>query len=272
MRQAKATPLKHQISWPTDRSLPRKRMGLIPVSLLSQFVSTLTCHHGLHPLYCCSCLSPSDQSRSPRPRLSAYHRLFTQIPEDRPYPALLFRTIPSETTPNGPRSFIRWAVVDQPDGAGELVQTVVSTDNATLYLALPHPTLLAVYLLEPRKRVYLIDLATLGCEGLEARQNFNPSQLRAQYEDQREKKEPTLDIGRLPSLRGLLESPAVSKVLFDCRDVASVLKERWGVWLMGGVWDVQLMELTERQGRTPVNYHLRDVKCVEARDLRTCLE
>lgn len=154
----------------------------------------------------------------------------------------------------------------------------------------------------PTNRVYIVDLATLGQVGLEARQNFSLEQLRAETSDTTspgigvdvDTRRHSLDVGRLPSLRDLLESPSIEKVMFDSRVVAAALgrkrrrsrREECGcVSVMRGVADIQLMELAGRRmegaagGWEIHDYRRRGgdgggiVKTVnKPRDLRGCLE
>lgn len=183
--------------------------------------------------------------------------------DDRPYPSLVFRTASSERGPFAPRSRLRFCLVDTQDGVGELVQAVVSTDDAVLYLdvvaaAVADAPLLLVINLHPTDRVYIVDLgAGAGAGGgallLDAMHDLSTAQLGGGGG--------AGDLGplALPSLRGLLESPAAAKVVFDARAVAAAL---CGVALRG-VLDLQLAELA---GRPAYSHRVR------LRDLRACLE
>ncbi|ROW11944.1 hypothetical protein VPNG_05216 [Cytospora leucostoma] len=168
--------------------------------------------------------------------------------EDRPYPCLFFRSVPSETTWSmGRTRSTKFCVVDTQDGVAELIQTIVSVDDAVIFLFL-HGSLLAVHP-QPSTRVYIIDLDLLGPSALEARQNFSPDQAAAaatadgvdypQYPRWN-------DVCRLPSLRAIFESPTIPKVLFDCRGAMSTLHRRYRIELRG-VEDIQLMESAGRR-------------------------
>lgn len=169
----------------------------------------------------------------------------------------------------------RYCVVDTADGLAEMIQTIVSTDDATLYLDVveqqQQQQLLLAILLQPNNRAYVVDVGVLGGggRGLDARQEFALVQLTAslggggggappdENQDQDEDDEEgaaaarrlarrkSLEVGTLPSLRGVLESPSVAKVVFDATRVAAALDEAYGVSLRGAA-DVQRMEQTGR--------------------------
>lgn len=233
-----------------------------------------------------------------------------QIPSARPFPCLLSRAFPGERTPWAQScSRLRYSVIDSLDGLAEMIQSIVvgggggddDDDDIALYIylhhhlqrphqrlddGLPPPLCLAVYP-HPGERVFVVDLSALGRAGLEARQGLSLEQLRAgagvaDAQQQRQRGLVGFDVsGRLPSLRGLLESPAVAKVAFDARGLAAGLWERHGV-AVRGVRDVQLMELAGRREQTEAAAAELGVGVTVAsacgggrarpRDLRTCLE
>ena len=95
-------------------------------------------------------------------------------------------------------------------------------------------------LAEPREKVYLIDVTTLGREAFDA----------------------VGSDGR--NLRNILESNEIIKVFFDIRNDSDALYSLYGIHVRG-IWDLQLMELATR------NFAKRCVnglaKCIE-RDSR----
>ena len=99
---------------------------------------------------------------------------------------------------------------------------------------------LVTVLVEPRERVYMIDVTTLG---------------RDAFDD-------AGSDGR--SLRNILESSEIIKVFFDIRNDSDAMYSLYGVHVCG-IWDLQLMELASR------NFQKRCVnglaKCIE-RDSR----
>lgn len=135
-------------------------------------------------------------------------------------------------------------------------------------------SLLAIHL-HPSDKIYLVDLKTLGPEGLEIRHDFNPIQLHATAcldttPDPRQQS--LLDIGRLPSLRGLLESPSISKVVFDSSKTAAALDTALAITLRG-LQDIQVMELAGRPLPAVLYFHRKDIgRRAESRSLRCCLE
>lgn len=178
---------------------------------------------------------------------------------------------------------LRYCVVDTTDGLAEMIQTIVSTDDATLYLDVVEQqqqqqqqqrVLLLAILLQPNNRAYVVDVGGLGGggRGLDARQEFALVQLTAslggggggappdENQDQDDDEEgaaaaaaaarhlarrKSLEVGTLPSLRGVLESPSVAKVVFDATRVAAALHEAYSVSLRGAA-DLQRMEQTGR--------------------------
>ncbi|CAN8103665.1 unnamed protein product [Discula destructiva] len=226
-----------------------------------------------------------------------------QTCEDRPYPGLIFRAVSGERTPGAALALskTRWCTVDTPDGLSEMIQSVVSTDDASLYLAFqPEGHLLTIHV-HPTDKVYLIDLQRLsGTEALELCQTFSTAQLHAMTTTPPSRPDNThedvdnnnnnnnnnnndsahperdhgslLDFGRLPSLRSLLESAAIAKVIFDAPKTVRALHMAYGVAL-GGVQDIQLAELAGRPLRI-VLFHRMDVgrRTAALRTLRCCLE
>lgn len=166
----------------------------------------------------------------------------------------------------------RFCVVDTQDGVAELIQTILSVDDAVLLLFLRGP-LLAVHL-QPSSRVYIVDLELLGPAALEARQRSSPAQAAAAAEAVGKPPDPRWDdVCRLPSLRAIFESPTIPKVLFDCRGAISTLRQRYEIELRG-VEDIQLME---GAGRRPpqaqqLHFHRNRVGAPGLRELRSCLE
>lgn len=179
--------------------------------------------------------------------------------------------------------------MDTADGLAEMIQSIVSTDEATLYLDVVQPFAykkvegqhpLIIILLHPNERVYVVDLSTGA--GLDTRQDFALVQLEAVVGRDDLARRRSLEVGRLPSLRGILESPSVIKVVFDSGSVAAALSIHYGVSLRG-LTDLQLMELIGRPlDATALDprlaFHRKFVvarphrRAVELRDLRACLE
>lgn len=182
------------------------------------------------------------------------------------------------------RSKLRFCMVDTQDGLGELIQNIVSVDGVVLYLGTQGTKagIIMIRLYPDDDRVYIFDLKTLGSGVFEKRSNFCMAQLRATttgwYPDSESEpnyanhQRESLEVGRLPSLRDILESPVITKVVFDSWGVAAALFRHHGIRLCG-VCDIQLMELA---GRLPLLagqlFHRKNVHRVEPRDLRTCLE
>lgn len=324
-QQTMASPLetrqvRRQISWHRDTSLPwsSRQKGHTPVSqthfnLPPPNLFSQTCCH-LRRFFC----FPS--SRKPKSTNQHHHRPPAAHPSTsaRPFPSLLFRAVRDERTPGTPpRTKVRWCVVATLDGLAECVQAVVSTDDAELYVHLHHEHSSGPVPTPARSRVdwlvvhlrggtgssttagavYIIDLPLLGRAGLEARGMFSVAQLEASYRHAAttrtsadastlfEREGTSLEVGRLPSFRGLLESPAISKVCFDALPVVSALGREYGI-AMRGVGDVRIMELAGRRSRSlsgsgsgwgelesQLGYRKRDAReKVRPRDLRTCLE
>lgn len=129
--------------------------------------------------------------------------------------------------------------------------------------------------LHPNDKIYIADLQNLGPKGLDLRHDFNPAQLQSTTclnTDPDPRRQSVLDIGRLPSLRGLLESPSISKVVFDSKATVSALSTATGITL-GGLQDIQVMELAGRPLPALLYFHRKDMaRRVESRSLRCCLE
>ncbi|KAJ4420708.1 hypothetical protein N0V82_004147 [Gnomoniopsis sp. IMI 355080] len=199
-----------------------------------------------------------------------------QVSENRPYPALIFRAVPGEQTPGVSKSKTRWCMVDTHDGLGELVQSIVSTDDALLCLDFQEQGSLLVIHLHPNDKIYIVDLQTLGAEVLELRHGFNPAQLHSSTTCLEIAPDPRgqslLDIGQLPSLRGLLESPSIHKVVFDSKKTAPALDAAFAVTLRG-LQDVQVIEITGRPLPASLYFHRKDIgRRIDSRSLRCCLE
>lgn len=129
--------------------------------------------------------------------------------------------------------------------------------------------------LHPNEKIYIVDLQTLGLEGLDLRHGFNPAQLHSTtcLDIEPDPRRPSLlDIGRLPSLRGLLESPSIHKVVFDSKKTAPALNAAFAITLRG-LQDVQVIELTGRPLPASFYFHRKDIgRRVDYRSLRCCLE
>ncbi|KUI61001.1 hypothetical protein VP1G_08183 [Cytospora mali] len=194
----------------------------------------------------------------------------SSITEDRPYPCLFFRSVPSERTwAMGRTSSTRFCVVDTQDGVAELIQTIISINDAVLYLHFQGP-FLTIHL-QSTNRVHIIDLQVLDPAAFEVRQNFSPAQAAAtsgvKGSDTRWN-----ETGRLPSLKAILESPYIPKIVFDSRDTTSTLYQRYRIRLCG-LEDIQLMELIGRTLPTQdLRFHRKGAMVPELRDLRRCLE
>lgn len=209
----------------------------------------------------------------------------------RPYPSLTFRSPPHEgrtpgTTPPPNSQVTRWCVVSTLDGLAECVQSIVSAadEEAVLYVFFYPAACGDLLVVNLQCTVYIINLTLLGGRaGLDARGTFSMSQLEASIGTPIPSKScdarRSPEIGILPSLRGVLESPAVSKVCFDTRSIVSALSWRVHGVVMRGVGDVQVMELAGRRSRSSgeSDYARRAPVCEKKvgsmpRDLRTCLE
>lgn len=131
--------------------------------------------------------------------------------------------------------------------------------------------------LDPDDKIYIVDLQTLGADGLDARHDFNPAQLHATAaglarEPDHRRQQALLDIGRLPSLRGLLESPSISKAVFNSTQTAPALSAALGITLRG-LEDIQVVELVGRPLAALLYSPCSDVgRRVGSRSLRCCLE
>ncbi|KAK7731824.1 hypothetical protein SLS53_008645 [Cytospora paraplurivora] len=168
----------------------------------------------------------------PRDRSLRNKQALSSTSEERPYPCLFFRSVPSETTWSmGRTRSTRFCVVDTQDEVAELIQTIVSVDDAVLFLFL-HGSLLAVHL-QSSNRVHIVDLELIGQEALEARQKFSPAHAAAAAAEGLHHPEYPMwnDVCRLPSLRAIFESPTIPKVFFDCRGAMSTLRQRYKIEL-----------------------------------------
>lgn len=186
-----------------------------------------------------------------------------------------------------------------------MIQSIVSTDDAVLYLDViqsvfhthsqqaQSQNLILVILLHPNDRVYIVDLSALGGNGgiggktaglFDMRQDFALVQLEATVGRNDLARRRSLEVGKLPSLRGILESPSVGKVVFNAGTAASSLSRQYSV-LLRGVTDLQLTELAGRSPAIPsrLAFHRKFIatcpplppppRCrAMLRDLRMCLE
>lgn len=167
----------------------------------------------------------------------------------------------------------RFCVVDTQDGLAELIQTIVSIDDAVIFLRLRGPFL--VVHMQSTNHVHIVDLLVLGETVFGTRQNFSPAQAAATvvkgHDDGRDPR--WSDIGLLPSLKAILESPSIPKILFDCRPTTAKLHQRYRID-MCGVQDIQLIELAARPNPPTrhLQFHRKGLRAPELRDLRRCLE
>lgn len=129
--------------------------------------------------------------------------------------------------------------------------------------------------LHPNDKIYIVDLQKLGPEALELRHDFVPTQLHSTTCLDTELdplQRVLLDIGQLPSLKGLLESPSISKVVFNSEKTAPALQAAMGIRLRG-LHDLQVMEMTGRPLPASLYFHRKGMaRRVESRSLRCCLE
>lgn len=189
-------------------------------------------------------------------------------------------------------------MVDTQDGLGELVQSVVSTvnhhqglrisrlglpqrtdiipqDDALLCLNFETQGSLLVIHLHPNDKIYIVDLHQLGPAALELRHDFVPTQLHSTTSVHTELdplQRSLLEIGQLPSLKGILESPSICKVVFDSEKTAPALKVALGITVRG-LQDIQVMEMAGRPLPASLYFHRKDFgRHVKSRSLRCCLE
>lgn len=129
--------------------------------------------------------------------------------------------------------------------------------------------------LHPNDKIYVVDLQKLGPHALELRHNFVPTQLHSTTCLETELdplQRVLLDIGQLPSLKGVLESPSISKVVFNSEKTAPALKAAMGITLRG-LHDIQVMEMAGRPLPASLYFHRKGVsRHVGSRSLRCCLE
>lgn len=167
----------------------------------------------------------------------------------------------------------RFCVVDTQDGMAELIQTIVSIGDTVLFIYIHGPCL--IIHLHFTNRVHIVDLQVLGPTAFESRQSFSPAQAAATVATGPDiSRDPRWsDIGRLPSLKAVLESPSIPKILFDCRPTTTTLHQRYRIGLCG-VQDIELMELAGRPNPSiqHLQFHRKQVRVSELRDLRRCLE
>lgn len=185
--------------------------------------------------------------------------------------------------------------------------------TTALYLAYHAPEDLLAIHLHPTDKIFIVDLPGLGGKNaLDLRAPFNPAQLlhattttstsmttaatatankgsphhhtnkHDTNTDTDARKTSVLEIGALPSLRGLLESPTLTKVVFNSTDTVRALSAAaaWGVSLRG-VRDIQIAEVAGRP--MPLFHHRKLATTANAdhrgraattklRTLRACLE
>lgn len=269
---------------------------------------------GYYLCHSCLCLIPTACQTTKHIHQLTQHN--TMASQNRPFPTLIFHAILDERSEGATYlSKMRWCTVDTPDGLAEMIQTIVSAPDSndgrgdkkttTLYLAF-HQDLLAIHLY-PTDKIFIVDLPSLGdTAALDLRAPFNPAQLlHATTATTPEKStttaatgsqpDPTkddikaidarngvqrnsvLEIGALPSLRGLLESPTLPKIVFDSSDTVRALSNTWGVSLRG-VRDIQIVELAGRP--VPLFHRKANVDrrvggagaATKLRTLRACLE
>lgn len=159
----------------------------------------------------------------------------------------------------------KFCVVNTQNGLAEMIQAIVSHDQTTLYVAM-EASLLVLHIHPEPNCSYVVDLESLGAtafEPYEARacEAVSPARKAASEAGKEQTEHPG---GPVPSLRAILESSSIPKVLFDCRPVCAFLAGRFGV-NMRGVEDIQCLEFEGRLNREgPRGY--------ASRDLRSCLE
>lgn len=213
----------------------------------------------------------------------------------------MFRTAPSDqNTGSGGTRNTKFCVVNTQDGLAEMVETIVSQDKVTLYVAM-EASLLVLHVHPVPDCSYIVDLQSLGpaalesCEGSRAREAIKaleaPEDCEASSttqavsaEAEPEETEGECPLGfdgkwqqgsPLPSLKAILESksPCVPKVLFDCRQTCAFLAGRFGVRI-GSVEDIQCLEFEGRFSEQDEQRARGDAVeiSVKLRGLRSCLE
>lgn len=263
--------LKRKISWRKDPSLPRteKETGFYTVSHSASIIPAF-CHSFSIAWRCLSC-THSDRSTSAHRSHAHKCPIPPQIPAARPFPCLQFRAVPGERTSWGQSSSrLRYSLVHSGHELGEMIQNIVSsTHDVALYIYLdcrsvshahqhqherhsrqtqlkPRRILFLTIYPHPGDRIYVIELMALGRIGLEECQELSLEQLQAGVAARKTTKTGNdfvgingrqgltqLNLGRLPSLRTLLESPAITKVMFDSRSAVAKLREACGVVTRG---------------------------------------
>lgn len=201
----------------------------------------------------------------------------SQIREDKPFPCLIFRTVPScHMTGTNSTGGTRFCIVNTQDGLAEVVQTIACQVKPVLYVAV-EGDLLVLHVHPEPDCSYIIDLQALGNPAFEV---FGSCKAAAEAEPdgqtdgghgcRYEDGQPHTD-----SLRDILESksPSLPKVLFKCRQPCASLTRRFEVRL-GSVEDIQCLEMEGRRSAQTQQQQARGgrAKSVEARSLRSCLE
>lgn len=168
---------------------------------------------------------------------------------------------------------LRYTIVDTEDGLAEMLQTITSAENeATLYTYIhvqkeeiqlteysyllddkeiadmqEEQLVTVTILMYPFNRAYVVDMKTLGNDAFGRCPDFSLLQLAGEEgrTDLEGRRRESLDLGQLPPLRGLLESPYITKVIFDSAHAAAAV---WGNNFinMQGVVDMQLLEKMSR--------------------------
>lgn len=187
-----------------------------------------------------------------------------QITEDMPHPSLIFRTASlNHTSHIGGMRSTKFCVVNTQDGLAETIQAIVSQREVQLYVCV-EASLLVLHVHPKPGCSYIIDLESLGASAFQPSQALNAAR-KAAAEAGRPRIQP--QPASLPSLKTILESNSIPKILFDCRLVCAFLAERFGI-IMGSVEDIQCLEL---EGRSTKHEGQQD-HGEQQRDLRICLE
>lgn len=129
--------------------------------------------------------------------------------------------------------------------------------------------------LHPNDKIYIVDLQKLGPEALELRHVFVPTQLHSTTGLDtvlNPLQQSLLNIGQLPSLKGVLESPSICKVVFNSEKTLPALRAAMGITLYG-LQDIQVMEMAGRPLPASLYFHRKDAgRHFKSRSLRCCLE
>lgn len=187
-----------------------------------------------------------------------------QITEDRPHPSLVFRTASlKHSTHIGGLRNTKFCVVNTQDGIAEMIHAIVSQREVQLYVCV-EASFLVLHVHPKPGSSYIIDLESLGASA------FQPSKVlytarKAAAEAGRPQVQP--QPASQPSLKAILESNSIPKVLFDCGPASASLAGRFGIE-MGSVEDIQCLEL---EGRS-TKYEGQQGHGRRERDLRICLE